>query len=227
MIIRWIGQSGYVIQTKHTEIMIDPYLSDAVKRVANRERLVKPPIKPSEITADAIICTHNHLDHLDTDAIAEMDNNIHFITTKEGKEQLNALEKEYVSTLTMGESISVGDVKIKAVFANHTVEAFGVLLEAEGYCLYFSGDTLFDEQLFEVAKYNPDIAFICINGKLGNMNVTEALTTAKAIGAKINVPNHYGMFLSNTEDPTLFISNIDNGCILEFNKEYDIRDILN
>lgn len=46
MKIRWIGQSGYVIRTDTTEIVIDPYLSDVVNRVANRPRLVEAPLKP-------------------------------------------------------------------------------------------------------------------------------------------------------------------------------------
>ena len=46
--------------------------------------------------------------------------------------------------------------------------------------------------------------------------------TAKRIGAKINIPNHYDMFTSNSENPYLFSENIDGGIVLEFNKEYEI-----
>lgn len=227
MIIRWIGQSGYIIKTQSTEIIIDPYLSDVVNRVANRPRLVEAPIKPSEVVADAVICTHNHLDHLDVDAISDMNKNLMFITTSEGKNTLTQMGFERVLAITVGEAVTVGDIEITAVYANHTVEAFGVIIKAEGKILYFSGDTLFDERLFDISKFNPDITFICINGKLGNMNVKEAVITAKKIEAHLNIPNHYGMFASNTEDPALFIDGIDNGFVMEFNKEYDIQDILN
>ena len=54
------------------------------------------------------------------------------------------------------------------------------------------------------------------------MNVGEALKTAKAIGAKINVPNHYDMFESNSEDPHLFADVIDGGFIMEFNTCYEL-----
>lgn len=226
MRVRWIGQSGYVIYTEHAEIIIDPYLSDVVNRVAGRPRLVESPMIPSEICADAIICTHDHLDHLDTDAIAEMNRRLCLITTTEGKAKLLQMGFERVQDLHVGEKIVIQDVEVSAVYANHTVEAFGVILKAEGKTLYFSGDTLYDERLFEIAKYQPDITFICINGKLGNMNVDEAVVTAKKIGAKRNVPNHYGMFASNTENPERFTSQIDNGFIMEFNQEYDIDWLL-
>ena len=58
------------------------------------------------------------------------------------------------------------------------------------------------------------------------MNVDEAVITAKKIGAKINIPNHYDMFLSNSENPHTFTDQIDNGFIMEFNEEYDVDDIL-
>ncbi len=220
MKIRWIGQSGYVLKTPRTEIIIDPYLSDIVNKVAGRERLVPAPLDPSKITADAVICTHNHLDHLDTDAAAEMPDDTHFITTSEGKETLANLGKTNVTLLPLGESVIIGDTRITAVYANHTVEAFGVIVEADGKKLYFSGDTLYDEKLFAIADYAPDVTFICINGRLGNMNVEEALVTAKKIGARTNIPNHYGMFASNTEDPHKFADVIDGGLILDFDVEY-------
>ena len=53
------------------------------------------------------------------------------------------------------------------------------------------------------------------------MNVDEALITAKKIGANINIPNHYDMFASNSENPLLFSENIKGGRVLEFNTEYD------
>ena len=45
MIIRALGQSGYILKTEHSELIIDPYLSDSVNRVAGRPRLLPIPIK--------------------------------------------------------------------------------------------------------------------------------------------------------------------------------------
>jgi len=222
MTIRFLGQSGYVLKTEKTEVIIDPYLSDSVNRVAGRPRTLPIPINPQNISCEAVICTHNHLDHLDPDTVAQINDEQFFITTNEGKKELNQLGKEQVVSLNVGESTVVGDIEITAVFADHTVEAFGLIVKAENKTLYFSGDTLYNEKLFDIANYHPDITFICINGRLGNMNVEEALITAKIIGAKINIPNHYDMFASNSENPYLFSENIDGGSVLEFNKEYEI-----
>ncbi len=225
MTIRWIGQSGYVLKTATTEIIIDPYLSDVVNRVANRPRLVPAPIEPAKIQADAVVCTHNHLDHLDTDAIPAMGDEQYFITTAEGAQVLRDMGKTNAAVLTEGNSLTVGDMMLTAVYAHHTVEAFGLIVEVEGKRLYFSGDTLFDEKLFAIADYRPDYTFICINGKLGNMNVEEALLTAEKIGAKVNIPAHYGMFASNTEDPHKFADHIPGGFILEFDRAYALDEL--
>ena len=226
MTIRFLGQSGYLLKTENTTILIDPYLSDSVNRVAGRPRMLPVPLNPAEICCDAVICTHNHLDHLDPDTIAQIHDKQLYITTNEGKAVLNRLGRHTVVALHVGESIVVGDFEITAVFADHTVEAFGLIVKAENKTLYFSGDTLYNEKLFDVAKYKPDITFVCINGRLGNMNVREALITAERIGAKINIPNHYDMFASNAEDPRAFAAQITNGYIMDFNKEYAIENIL-
>ncbi|MBO5321400.1 MAG: MBL fold metallo-hydrolase [Clostridia bacterium] len=226
MTIRFLGQSGYIIKTKKAEIMIDPYLSDSVNRVAGRPRTLPIPINPQNISCEAVICTHNHLDHLDPDTVAQINDEQFFITTNEGKIELNQLGKDHVVSLNVGESTVVGDIEITAVFADHTVEAFGLIVKTENKTLYFSGDTLYNEKLFDIAKYHPDITFICINGRLGNMNVNEALAVANKIGAKVNIPNHYDMFASNSENPHTFTNQIANGFIMEFNKEYDVLNIL-
>ena len=173
MTVRFLGQSGYVLKTENTEIIIDPYLSDSVNRVANRPRALPLPMKPEDISCDAVICTHNHLDHLDPDTVVRINENQFYITTNEGKEELERLGRKNVRALGTGESITVGDFTITAVSAFHTVEAFGLIIEIERKTLYFSGDTLFDERLFEISKYKPDCTFICINGRLGNMNVND------------------------------------------------------
>lgn len=223
MKIRFLGQSGYLLESETTCILIDPYLSDSVNRVAGRPRLLPIPIKPSDISCDAVICTHDHLDHLDPDTVSQISDEQFFVTTNGGKEKLLSLGKQKVEALSLNESIQIGDMEVTAVFADHTVEAFGLIVRTEGKTLYFSGDTLFNEKLFDIAEYRPDVTFICINGRLGNMNVTEALTVAKEIGAPINVPNHYDMFASNSEDPHLFADHINGGFIMEFDQSYRLE----
>ena len=224
MKIRWIGQSGYILSDGKNTVYIDPYLSDVVNRVAGRARMIPAPVDGKDIVADAVICTHNHLDHLDVDLIREMDKeNILFLAPSHCRDTLVSLGVKNYREFDEGEIVSVGDFEFSAVYANHTVPAIGVVVTYDGTRMYFTGDTFFDEKLTAV---DCDILFICINGKLGNMNAEEAALVTDKIKPKRGIPSHYGMFESNTENPEKYTDRIDCGFIMEFDREYDIKELL-
>ena len=59
---------------------------------------------------------------------------------------------------------------------------------------------------------------------MGNMNVGEAVVTAKKIGARLNIPDHYDMFATNMEDPEKFTCEFPEDAVFtpEFDRQYDI-----
>lgn len=217
--IRWIGQSGYILSDGTTVICIDPYLSDVVNRVASRPRMVEAPIEPENLVADAVICTHNHIDHVDIDAIPHMNKSLTFYAPTDCKETLSELGVTKYMPFDEGTEYKIGDFTIGAVFADHTVPAVGVTVEYGRTVMYFTGDTYYHEKLKNVKC---DILFVCINGKLGNMDVNDAVKLANEIKPTTAVPNHYGMFESNTEDPKKF--DVQNRFIMDFDKEYEVKD---
>lgn len=221
MKIKWLGQSGYVLSDGRTVIYIDPYLSDSVSRIENRPRMRRIPVKPQDVKADGIICTHNHLDHLDIDAIPLIDKSIPVYAPSDCREALSELGVTNYAEFDEGAVYKIGDFKITAVFADHTVPAVGVLAEYGAERLYFTGDTYYNKRLEEIRC---DYLFVCINGRLGNMNVTDAVKLDKIIKPRLAVPNHYDMFESNSEDPLKFTDNVSNGFIMEFDREYEVAD---
>ena len=219
--IRWIGQSGYILSDENTTIYLDPYLSDCVNRVAGRERMVPAPVAAQDIKADAFICTHNHLDHVDVDLIEEMNTDgIDFYAPTDCEETLCGLGVTSYIPFDCGAKAQIGNFEIEAVYADHTVPAIGVVVTYGENKLYFTGDTFYNEKLENVKC---DILFVCINGKLGNMDVKEAVKLTENIQPKTGIPNHYGMFESNTEDPHKYTDNISNGFIMEFNTTYTVE----
>ena len=226
MKITWIGQGGYIIKQGKSTIMVDPYLSDIVGKLHGKPRLYPAPFTPESVDCDMVICTHDHLDHLDPESIEKMRDDQFFLVTNEGALHLEKLGKKNYKAVAAGDVITIGDFEIAIVYAKHSCEAFGLIIKADSECIYISGDTLFDEKLFEIKRFSPDITFICINGRLGNMNVSEAIITAKEIGAKVNIPNHYDMFASNSENPEKFASKLEGGFIMERFKEYEVKEII-
>lgn len=227
MKIKWIGQSGYILSDGQTEICIDPYLSDSVNRVAGRKRLILCPILPQDLKSDVIICTHNHLDHLDPDTISAMNlGGKIFYAPSDCMEHLEKLGVQNKIAFDVGDRATVGSFEIEAVFADHTVPAIGVVVRHSGKVLYFSGDTYYHKRLEELKNYKIDYMFICINGQLGNMNVDEAIKLTKVLKPKVGIPNHYGMFASNTENPDKYTSKVLNSFEMEVGREYEVLECL-
>lgn len=225
--IRWIGQGGYLLSDGKTRICIDPYLSDVVNRVAGRGRMVDPPFSPDALEADAVICTHNHLDHVDIDAIPLMKKDgMRFLAPLDAKETLLSCGVTDYLPFDEGASYRVGDFRLNAVFADHSVPAVGVIVRHGELCLYFSGDTEYNERLLALSAEKIDVMVICINGRLGNMNVEDAVKLTEHLAPKVGIPTHYGMFESNTEDPARYTSRLPFGVALDYNKEYFVEDIL-
>lgn len=225
--VRWIGQNGYLLSDGETEICIDPYLSNVVDRVSGRGRMVEAPLAPEELKSDVVICTHNHLDHVDTDAIPLMHKeHMLFLAPTHAEKTLKECGVTRFLPFDEGATHEVGAFRLTAVFADHSVPAVGVIVEHRGITLYFSGDTEYHEKLCALADRQIDVMFICINGKLGNMNVDEAVTLTEILSPRVGIPTHYGMFESNTEDPLKYLSRVAHGFEMEHNAVYSVKEVL-
>lgn len=231
--IRWIGQGGFILKDLDAIVCIDPYLSDIVEKRQGLKRLVPYAVLPEELDAGLIICTHNHMDHLDEDTISRINpENKSFAGPNSCQikfAEIGILQNRRI-LLDRDMSIEFKGFKITAVYANHTLDSIGLLISHKSVNIYISGDTLYDQKLMDMAKFNVDVAIICINGKLGNMNVNEAISLTNEIKAKVGIPTHYGMFMENTEDPKIYIDGLKGtgakGFQMEYNTEYDLSCIL-
>ena len=226
--ITWLGQGGYMLCDEKNTLCIDPYLSDSVFKSSGKARLLPPPIKPEELECDVMICTHNHLDHVDPDTISVMKtrNTTLFLAPCDCEEKMRSLGVVNYQKFDEGDTCRVGDFSLEAVFADHTSKsAIGVVIRHSGLTLLITGDTFYNERLRDYKRFGVDVLFICINGKLGNMNVEEAIKLTGEIGAKVGVPTHYGMFAVNTEDPTKYTSRVKPSFEMRVGVEYDAREI--
>lgn len=204
--ICWLGQAGYLIEVNGCRICIDPYLSNTVEAAEGLKRLFLPPVTPQELNADCYIITHHHLDHFDCPTLGEIpEQKALYIGPPSCTEGLKAMGKQAVITVKPGDEIRLpGGILMHAVYALHTEDSIGVILQEEGKReggLYLTGDTEYSEELLKAKAYRPEILITCINGKLGNMDVQAAARLAVGLEVETVIPCHYGMFAENTEDP--------------------------
>ncbi|MCL1951486.1 MAG: MBL fold metallo-hydrolase, partial [Oscillospiraceae bacterium] len=188
-------------------IYLDPYLSDMVEDKEGLKRLVPPPIDPAQARPDYYLATHDHMDHLDTDFIRQMDcKDERFVCPESCKAALLALGtgigESQITVVKPGDVLELDGFTLRAVYADHTPDSVGFVIEAEGVALYVTGDTLYGAEVGEGA--HADVICCCTNGRWGNMNAQEAVFVALCSGASVAIPNHYGMFAENTADPAEF-----------------------
>jgi L-ascorbate 6-phosphate lactonase len=211
--ITWLGQGGFLLTDGSTTLLLDPYLSDMVERLDNVKRLVQAPFRASDIQGkvkpDLYVITHDHIDHLDVDALTVMNKTgIRFAAPSSCIPKLVELgiSNEDITPFNRGDVLTAGGFTLQAVYAKHTSDSIGVVIASGGLHAYFTGDSELDAQVG--AGITCDVLFACINGRWGNMGISDALQLADRVQARLAIPHHYGMFAENTADPAPFLSGI-------------------
>ena len=201
MKITWLGQAGLLFETDGKKILVDPYLSDNVKNFEPKNYR-RVPVDESflRIKPDVIIITLNHLDHLDKETLKYYlteDAECLVLVPNGGWQELRKFggNSNYV-LFNNCTTWTEGNITFRAVKAEHSDPyAIGVIISADGKNYYITGDTLYNEQVFDSL---PDIefeaVFLPVNGVGNNMNMVDAAKFAKRVNAKYTVPFHIGMF---------------------------------
>lgn len=214
----YIGQAGYVIKSSNNQLLgIDLYLSDCVERVEGHigyKRLLPKVLSPYDIIFDYVIATHPHMDHFDMDSILELAANENTklyasMNCLNLTQKLNMIQKN-IYYVQPGDIMQAGDYLLEFVDCDHGTgapDAVGVVITVDGKKVYIAGDTcLRMDRVNELKQKGPyDIIIGPINGAYGNMNEKEFARYSTAIGAKLIIPCHYGMFASHGGNPGVFL----------------------
>ena len=201
MKVTWLGQAGLMFETDGKVIIVDPYLSDSVEVIEphNKRRV---PVEENflKVCPDILVLTHNHLDHTDPDTLKHylgLDSKVCVLASYNAWQNVRKLfggiQNNYVM-FNRGTKWTEGNVSFRAVYAEHSDDyAIGVMLYAEDKVFYITGDTLYNEKIFEDLPKQIDYVFLPVNGRGNNMNMTEANEFCEKIGAKA-IPLHCGLF---------------------------------
>ena len=224
MKIIWLGQAGLLFEKEGFTIMIDPYLSNSVEKVNPKNvRRVAVDERFFEIKPDVMIFTHNHLDHFDPETAPKFISKDTKITVLSPSSVWNEVRKiggdnnfvQFNRHTTWTEN----SIKFTAVKAEHSDPApIGVIIDDGVKKYYVTGDTLYNEEIFEDIPKDIYALFLPINGVGNNMNKTDASNFAKRINAQKTVPIHIGMF----DEITAEDFECENKVIAEIYKEIKI-----
>lgn len=182
----WLGQSGFRLRDPAggPTLFVDAFLSD------NPERSWQAPVGPDALAhADAVLCTHGHLDHFDQPAIraANQVPGARFKLVLPEPLIGEALElgvpRERIIGAQPGQAIEIEGARISPVPAKHgetmedaysfgealsggQVRYLGYVIELGGVRAYHAGDTIpYSSQIDQVAAHKPGLALLPINGR--------------------------------------------------------------
>src|SRR3954465_1920613 len=69
--LNWLGQAGFIARGASGSVAFDPYLSDQCLHEHGLVRQMAAPTSPTGLSADVVLISHWHPDHLDLDSAAE------------------------------------------------------------------------------------------------------------------------------------------------------------
>ena len=195
--IRWYGHDTFTIKNNVT-VCIDPY------------KLTKP------LSADIILISHNHFDHLSEDDLSKIANQDTIIVApNECISQLSKIKNKKIITILPNEEKTINNVKIKALPAYNinkinpdTKKPFhpkqdgklGFIVTINETSVYHTGDS---DLVPEMTDLKPNILLVPVSGTYV-MTAQEAAKAVEKIKPKLAIPMHYGTIVGSEEDAKEF-----------------------
>lgn len=252
----WIGHSSVLIQIYDKVIITDPFLNTRLGGYMIRKK--EPALDISNVTRlDLILVSHSHMDHMSfgsLELISDYFPGCNLIFPEGAEEYLPDFNLNLIRINTglsqskayIGKSILIDSMKITPVYANHTggryamdtylwkeKGATGYIIEYKDVCVYFPGDTGYQEFAFrEIGnKFSIDLAFIpigpCRNcdsaGMKNHTSSLEGLMQFEDLKAKFMIPIHYGA-ITYFRDPDFPLISLINILEDKSRKYYGIKD---
>jgi L-ascorbate metabolism protein UlaG (beta-lactamase superfamily) len=225
MKLRYFSHSSFQVTTKDgIRILIDPFLD------ANPTS----PVKSGDVSADYIIVTHGHGDHLgDAMKIAKRCDSM-FICVDE---MANYFASKGFSAHNMhiGGSWNFDFGRVKFTIAHHGSltpdnhyggAASGVILSIEGKNIYHTGDTGLFYDMKLIGEMNSIDFMLLPIGDNFTMGITDAVKAVEFVNPKVAIPMHYNTFPVIKADPEEFKKKVEQGgkkcMVLKFGQEIEI-----
>lgn len=225
MKLRYFSHSSFQITTESgTKILIDPFLDGNPTS----------PVNSSDLTADYIILTHAHGDHLgDSFSIAERCDSL-FICVNELAEYCKS--KGYKAhNMHIGGGFDFEFGRVKFTIAHHgsmtpdntyAGEPAGVIITIEGKSIYHTGDTGLFLDMKLIGELNIIDYMLLPIGDNFTMGINDAVKAVELTSPKLAVPMHYNTFPVIQADPNEFKQRVEAKgfeCkVMDFGEEFSL-----
>lgn len=209
MRLLYVGHSSVIIEDG-IRIIIDPYLKGKGREGISRYN-PNAALSAEDVQPDVVLVTHGHGDHFGQTLELMEEKSVRLVASNQVCDYVaDRLGEDRVVRIEPGMEVSIDEVNIEAVKAEHKhgLEGLlgdiigsllyrrflrcgtnmGYLIEIEGYRIYHSGDTYKAPDVGTV-----DVALLGMDG-LRTMNRDEALDVISRMKPCFVVPIHYRFF---------------------------------
>jgi L-ascorbate metabolism protein UlaG (beta-lactamase superfamily) len=224
MKIKYFSHSAFQINTNGINIIIDPFLDDNPTS----------PVKSGDVSADFIILTHAHGDHIgDAFKIAKRNNSTFICVNELADYCISKGFKAHNMHIGGGHDFSFGHLKFtiahhgsKTPDNQYAGEPAGVILTIEGKKIYHTGDTGLFYDMKLIGEMNKIELMLLPIGDNFTMGVTDAVKAVELVNPAMAVPMHYNTFPVINADPNDFVKKIEGkgfkGKVMNFGEEINL-----
>jgi L-ascorbate metabolism protein UlaG (beta-lactamase superfamily) len=203
--ITWLGHACFLIESGGKRILVDPFLDDSPTS----------PLKSKDVSADVILITHGHFDHIADAAKIAIRCNAVCVSNFEICEWLAKHGVKQTDPMNTGGAIPLPIGKVKSTIAFHSStlpdgsgggNPGGFLLTLPDATIYIAGDTaLFsDMKLYAVGL---DLAIVPIGDRY-TMGPDDSIEAIRLLSPKRAAACHYNTWPPISQDANAWAANV-------------------
>lgn len=199
--IEYVGHATVFVDLDGVRLLTDPLLRNRVAHLRRSTSVAARALRG----IDAVLISHAHYDHLDLPSLEKLGKKIPVVVPRGLGGLLRKRKFESVLEVEVDETLAIGELRIRAVRAEHDRGRglFGVSADPVGYVvsgtksIYFAGDTDLFEEMSELGPV--DVGLIPIWGwgpglGGGHLDPARAAEAVALIQPRLVVPIHWGTY---------------------------------
>jgi L-ascorbate metabolism protein UlaG (beta-lactamase superfamily) len=202
--LTYIGHGTTLLRLTGLSILTDPMLRNWLGPL---HRQGPAPSRSLPRTADLVLISHLHRDHLDIPSLRRFPADTPLVVPRGASKWALRGGGREIRELDVGETVSFDGVEVTAVRADHNgyrdrtwgerIQPVGYLIDAGGRRIYFAGDTDLYDEMSELAPL--DLALLPVWGwgasvGSGHLDPARAAKALELLHPRLAVPIHWGTF---------------------------------
>jgi L-ascorbate metabolism protein UlaG (beta-lactamase superfamily) len=210
-----IGHSTVLFDGAGTRLLTDPYFSSVGHLAYARKN---PPALTREEArdVDGVVVSHSHWDHTDRRFFRSLDASVPVIAPAGTSLVLRLKGVQNLVEVKPWEKRTIGAAIITAVPATHLARSLGYVVEMDGMCAYFAGDTYHRPFMKEIGRrFRIDVALMPVATFRipPTMGESGAAATVRDLRPNTVIPIHDGiqprsLLLRTRQTPATFARRI-------------------